>query len=238
MAVNNSIGEKLQELRRSRGLSQRELAQSLGDLGIDVTNQAVSKWENGSSLPNAKQFLALCQVLDVTDVQAVFLGRSERSLLKGLNAIGVKKVEEYAELLRLSGLYDESIEVPVLMEKRSLPVYSLSDASSAGSLLDSGDYELVTVGEEVPLTANFGVRVAGDSMEPDFHDGDIAWIRQQQTMEDGEVGVFLYRGGTFLKRLRDRVGGIRLQSINRYYPDIVVTEPRELRVLGYAIRSE
>lgn len=236
MAVNNSIGEKLQELRRGRGLSQRELAQSLGDLGIDVTNQAVSKWENGSSLPNTKQFLALCQVLEVTDVQAVFLGRSERSLLKGLNAVGVKKVEEYSELLRLSGLYDEDIEVPVLVEKRSLPVYSLSDALSAGNLLDSGEYELVTVGEETPLSANFGVRMSGDSMEPDFHDGDIVWIRQQQAMEDGEVGVFLYRGGTFLKRLRDRVGGIRLQSINRFYPDIVVTEPQELRVLGYAVR--
>ena len=234
MAVNNSIGTKLQELRRRLGKSQREMAQALGELGIEVTNQAVSKWENGSSLPNTRQFLALCQILDVTDVQAVFLGHSERGILSGLNALGIKKAEEYAELLRASGLYDESIEVPVLAEARNLPVYVLKDGES-GNLLERDDYELMKVGDEVPLSANFGVRLSGDSMEPDYHDGDIIWLRQQQELVDGEVGVFVYRGSLYLKRLRDRVGGIRLQSINRSYPDIVVTEPQYLRVLGYAV---
>jgi repressor LexA len=234
MAVYNSIGTKLQELRRRLGKSQREMAQALGELGIEVTNQAVSKWENGSSLPNARQFLALCQILDVTDVQAVFLGHSERGILSGLNALGIKKAEEYAELLRASGLYDESIEIPVLVETRNLPVYSLKDGE-VGNLLERDEYELMKVGEEVPLSANFGVRLSGDSMEPDYHDGDVIWVRQQQELADGEVGVFIYRGSVYLKRLRDRVGGIRLQSINRSYPDIVVTEPQYLRVLGYAV---
>ena len=233
--MNNSIGERLYELRRGLGISQRGLADELGRLGIRVTNQAVSKWENGATLPNARQFLALCQILKVTDVQAVFLGRSENDFLGGLNALGIKKLGEYAELLRLSGLYDESVEVPVLAEQRSLPVYSLSNAVSGGHFLDSGEYVLMEVGEEVSLAANFGVRMAGDSMEPDYHDGDIVWMRQQQELFDGEVGVFLYKNGAFLKRLRDRVGGIRLQSVNRSYPDIVVTEPQSLRVLGYAV---
>jgi phage repressor protein C with HTH and peptisase S24 domain len=117
---------------------------------------------------------------------------------------------------------------------RNLPVYSLKDGES-GNLLERDDYELMKVGEEVPLSANFGVRLSGDSMEPDYHDGDVVWLRQQQELVDGEVGVFVYRGSVHLKRLRDRVGGIRLQSINRSYPDIVVTEPQYLRVLGYAV---
>ena len=51
----NTIGEKIRELRRSRGLSQSELAEHLG-----VTGQAVSKWETGSTLPdmNLLPFLA------------------------------------------------------------------------------------------------------------------------------------------------------------------------------------
>jgi SOS-response transcriptional repressor LexA len=233
--MNKGIGSKLHELRRGRGLSQRGLAEALAELGIDVTNQAISKWENGSTLPNARQFLALCQVLDVADVQAVFLGRSESGLLSGLNAVGIKKVLEYAELLRLSGLYDASVEVPVLSEHRSLPVYTLPDSPGTEQLLDSENYELVTVGEEVPLSANFGVYIKGVSMEPDYSDGDIVWIQQQQSLSDGEVGVFMYNGGVYLKRLRDRVGGIRLQSVNRSYPDIVVTDPQALRVLGKAL---
>ena len=41
------IGEKIRSLRKERGLSQETLAQNLG-----VTFQAVSKWENGSALPD------------------------------------------------------------------------------------------------------------------------------------------------------------------------------------------
>ena len=41
-----TLGEKLQTLRRSRGLSQEQLAEIL-----EVSRQAVSKWENGDSAP-------------------------------------------------------------------------------------------------------------------------------------------------------------------------------------------
>ena len=41
-----TVGNKIKELRRSKGLSQQKLAESLG-----VTGQAVSKWETDSSLP-------------------------------------------------------------------------------------------------------------------------------------------------------------------------------------------
>lgn len=41
-----TIGSKIKELRRSKGMSQKDIADQL-----DVTSQAVSKWENDSSLP-------------------------------------------------------------------------------------------------------------------------------------------------------------------------------------------
>lgn len=40
-----TLGEKLQLLRRLRGLSQEQLAAEL-----DVSRQAISKWESGGSL--------------------------------------------------------------------------------------------------------------------------------------------------------------------------------------------
>jgi repressor LexA len=72
-------------------------------------------------------------------------------------------------------------------------------------------------------------------MEPDYHDGQIVWVQQQQTLENGEIGVFVYDGTAYMKRLRDRVGGMRLQSQNMNYPDIVVSEPSLFRVVGKVI---
>lgn len=45
--MNRSMGRKIKELRRERGLSQKELAQLLG-----VSFQTVSKWENGVAMPD------------------------------------------------------------------------------------------------------------------------------------------------------------------------------------------
>ena len=56
-----TFGEKLQKLRRGSGLSQEQLAEKL-----DVTRQAVSKWELGDSLPDAGRILTLSRLFDVS----------------------------------------------------------------------------------------------------------------------------------------------------------------------------
>ena len=48
--MRKSIGEILNSKRRELGFSQSELAAALAKDGIDVTNQAISKWETGSTL--------------------------------------------------------------------------------------------------------------------------------------------------------------------------------------------
>ena len=101
MSIN--IGEILNIRRRELGLSQSELALRLGGEGIEVTNQAISKWENGNTLPNAKQFLALCRALEIDDISGEFFGGSRGGLLAGLDSLGRKKAMEYIELLRDSG---------------------------------------------------------------------------------------------------------------------------------------
>ena len=61
-----TLGEKLQTLRRSRGLSQEQLAEIL-----EVSRQAVSKWENGSSLPDIQLLPALSVTLG-TSIDSLF----------------------------------------------------------------------------------------------------------------------------------------------------------------------
>ena len=228
--MNIELGKKINALRRRLGISQKDLASRLRLRGVDVTNQAVSKWENGSSLPNAQQFLVLCVILDVRDVMGEFLDAPAPSPLSGLDEEGRRKALEYIELLRLSGLYSPAAAEP--LEVRHLPLYDIAVSAGTGQFLDNSEYELVAVGSEVSPSANFGVRISGDSMEPRFSHGQIVWVKQQSTLESGEIGVFLYDDSAYIKKLHRGFSGASLVSLNPSYEDIMLDSRSELRILG------
>lgn len=56
-----TIGEKIQYLRRRRGLSQDQLAEL-----VDVSRQSISKWERDESLPEITKIVILSDIFDVT----------------------------------------------------------------------------------------------------------------------------------------------------------------------------
>lgn len=56
-----TLGEKLQTLRKSRGMSQEQLAEQAA-----VSRQAVSKWELGESVPELEKVVLLSEVFGVT----------------------------------------------------------------------------------------------------------------------------------------------------------------------------
>ena len=55
------IGRYIQRLRKSSGMTQKDLAERL-----NISFQAVSKWENGDTLPDTGILLDLCDILDTT----------------------------------------------------------------------------------------------------------------------------------------------------------------------------
>ncbi len=63
------IGERIAQLRKEKNLSQAELAQVL-----DVSRQAVSKWEQNLSFPDTAKLIALAEVLG-TEVQYLATGQ-------------------------------------------------------------------------------------------------------------------------------------------------------------------
>lgn len=223
------IGDQISIRRKELGLSQAELAAQLTAMGLPVSNQAVSKWENGSTLPNARQFLAVCEALRIDDIKGVFSGGGD-GLLAGLDREGRRRALDYIQLLRDSGHF--AIKREESPRLRSLPLYSLAVSAGTGQFLDGEDYEMVEVGAEVPEGANFGVRVAGDSMEPEFHDGQTVWVRQQRSLMTGEIGIFLYDGNAYLKQLIAREDSMALHSLNPCYEDIIISPELPLRVLG------
>ena len=56
-----NVTEKLIQLRKLKGMSQEELAEIIG-----VSRQAISRWENGTALPDANNILALSKLYNVT----------------------------------------------------------------------------------------------------------------------------------------------------------------------------
>lgn len=56
-----TIGEKIQNLRKQRGMSQEQLAEALG-----VSRQAVSKWEAEQSVPDIDKIISICDYFGVT----------------------------------------------------------------------------------------------------------------------------------------------------------------------------
>lgn len=64
-----SIGERITELRKEQNLSQGQLASAL-----EVSRQAVSKWENDQSSPDSMKMIRLAEVLD-TDIDYLTTGR-------------------------------------------------------------------------------------------------------------------------------------------------------------------
>ena len=55
------IGRFISERRKMKNLTQEQLAEKL-----NITDRAVSKWENGRSLPDSAIMLELCGILDIT----------------------------------------------------------------------------------------------------------------------------------------------------------------------------
>ena len=68
--------------------------------------------------------------------------------------------------------------------------------------------------------ASYIMKVCGDSMEPIFFDGQEVLVHEQQTIELGEIGIFIIGGEQFIKTYR----GDHLESANPNYPNVQFDE--------------
>ena len=57
----NCIGEFIQQLRKEKDMTQKELAEIIG-----MSDKTISKWESGNSLPDTSVLVSLCEALDIS----------------------------------------------------------------------------------------------------------------------------------------------------------------------------
>lgn len=94
----------------------------------------------------------------------------------------------------------------------------------------------VTVPEDI--TADFALRCKGDSMiDARIHNGDIVYIRQQPTVENGEIAAVLIDEEATLKRVYISDNTITLVACNSKYQPFVYTGEQldQIRILGKAV---
>lgn len=236
--MKNTYSAKLKELRVNLNFSQTEVTDKLRSLGIQVTQSSLSRWEVGLNNPSIQQFIGLCGIYGISDVYRTFGFNEALRPECRLNAEGEKKLLEYKQLLIASKLYtDEDVNEARLIPipKRMLPMYDVGASAGTGQFLDSDSYELVEVPDDVPDSANFGLHVCGDSMEPTLIDGQDIWVHMQPTLENGEVGIFFLDGNAFVKEYMKSEDGVALISHNKAYDPIELTPDSEARIYGRVV---
>ena len=233
----NSIGNTLKELRSKCEYTQAEATARIKKLGIPIKDFHISRWEHGYSNPSIEQFLGLCKVYGVKDVFKTFWEHNFSDYEYSLNREGREKLEEYRNILIASGLFapepcDQKI---VTFPTRTAPMYYIGVSAGTGQFLDSDDYDMVEVPDDVPISASFGLHVSGDSMEPTLHDGETIWVHMQPTLENGEIGIFLLDGDAYVKEYRCDETGCYLISHNKAYAPKKITEYNETKIYGKVV---
>ena len=226
------FAETLARLRKERGFSQTDVAEYLtSNSNKKYSLSSISNWETGYAMPPVEPFLLLCELYRVRDIQETFRGtKTEYRGMNKLNPLGVSRAEEYIAMLVQNALFAKAEELQE-QPQRYIRLYAIPASAGTGSFLDSDDYEDLEVDETVPAEADFAVKVSGDSMTPRFIDGQIVFIKQQQVLQVGEIGIFLLNDEAYIKRL----GQAELVSLNTKYDPIEINEYDSFRVFGKVI---
>lgn len=239
-----SFGDRIRERREQLGLSRPQLAQRLG-----VSPSAVSNYELGGSFPKEEVLLRLFDCLE-TEPDVLFqdsfrggsrvLSGDERELLeryRSLTALGRETVRSVTEALCA---YREDLEQGKPdREARVIPLYRSPAAAGYAAPVFGEDFDYIPVTEDVPQSAEFAVRIQGDSMAPYIQDGGLVYVNRDP-LAAGDVGIFWVDGDILCKQYyKDPAGTVYLFSLNRARADadvvLTASSGRTLACFGRVI---
>lgn len=204
------FGERLRQLRKEKKMTLDDLARALG-----TSKQTIQRYESGviANIPPEK-IEALASALGTTP-----------SALMGWNDGATEHRRDVAEK---SGGKVGIVSLPVLGEIAcGKPIFASETR---------GEY----IPADASLGADFCLRAHGDSMVgARIYDGDIVFIRAQDTVENGEIAAVIINDEATLKRVyySRREKKLILSPENTKYAPLVYIgkELRDIRILGKAV---
>ena len=130
-------------------------------------------------------------------------------------------------------LLTRSSALPAGLRRRSIGLYDMPVSAGVGEFLaDSTRIEDIVIPDD-PRTAeaDYALRINGDSMEPKYHSGDIVLIQSADTVEEGELGIFVLDGSGYFKKY----GGDHLISLNPKYSPIMLKDFEDVSCCGRVV---
>lgn len=234
------IGEILRVLRDEKGLTLKQMGEILG-----VSHMTYQRYEKNDTDVSTDMLVKLADFYGVS--ADYLLGRTDIKAMAGTSPaeqLDVTAAEQ--EIIRRYTEFPEEVRLLLLDTIRKLvglpeapedlrPVivftrcHRMKASAGAGFDLDNEDEWRDIRIYDCPeaYQADFAVEVDGDSMEPDYHNGDIVFVKLSEDVPVGAVGLFVHDGKGYIKER----GETCLISRNPDYPDI----HGECRVVGAVI---
>jgi len=204
----SELGERIKTLRKQNGFTQLSLMAVLrNQYNMKTDRVMISKWETGFQTPH----------IDTLKILAEVLGVSVDFLLTGVETINPDYSEDYS--------------IPVKK------IRMLGSIACGTPIFCNEEYEYVlATGENAK--ADFCLTAKGDSMiNARIADGDIVFIKQQPTVENGEIAAVVIDDEATLKRVYKTADGLMLVAENPAYQPMYFSgeELTQTYVLGKAI---
>lgn len=185
----------LKSLRKSKGLTQDDLAKAL-----KVSRSTIGMYENGSREPDYETTEAIADYFNV-DIDYL-LGRT----LKTTKLLHPAPVNSHSSGIIIPVLGRVAAGIPITAAEYVIDTEEISQAMAA-----DGEY--------------FGLQIKGDSMEPKISNGDVVIVRKQSDADDGDLVIALVNGNDAVcKRLKKYAEGIALLSTNPAYEPMYFSE--------------
>ena len=239
MDLKKYIGNQIKTFRKSAGFTQDELAKRL-----NTTKQTISRYEKGGRKANQDMLFELCDIFGVS-IDDFFPSQNEalqapttspiQTIYDQLEDDRQKKVVTYAER-QLNEQNEEKTKINEVSEVIQLYSYDYYDhPASAGTGQYLNDVRVERIELPVDVDADFVIPIKGDSMEPDYHDGDLVFIQTSVDLNNGVIGVFNYNGDAYIKQLVIDKEQAYLHSLNSAYKDMPITPETDFRIIGEVV---
>ena len=212
--------ETIEKIAKGMQISVESLINMLDDdqeIQINSTPARLKSIAPITSLPDASDLLTqqiTDKVVQLTTPNKKIVLRTSEELLENQNEEATKVNEVSEKVVQLYG-YDY-----------------YDHATSAGTGQYLNDVRVERIELPVDVDADFVIPIKGDSMEPDYHDGDLVFIRTSVELNDGVIGVFNYNGDAYIKQLVIDEDQAYLHSLNPAYKDMPITPDTDFRIIG------
>lgn len=236
-----TIGERIREQREFLGMTQAELAEIMGY----KSRSSINKIENGTNdIPQSK-VVRFAEALNTT-VSYLMGWEDNGELIASINSEILKHFDgDIEKALNFQKAVDEDAKNESNTPNNIIPMPKMKKIPLIGTIA-CGEPILAqeNIEDYVNMPANldctFALRCKGDSMiNARILDGDIAFIREQPEVENGEIAAVMIDNEATLKRVYyyPEKSMLILKPENTAYQDFIYIneELNNIKILGKAI---